>query len=166
MAIAVIFDEGATPQGVLDVKRSINADDYLGRTDVLLNPDLSAVAGEPNDRYWKVVGALVVEMTQPEKDALDAADAAAVDLEIRTAAKGHMDNFEDLGLVLRAEADVIKDEINILRARWNQFTADVAAAGSLADLKVAVAAYPDLDPRTLVQLRASIKSRIDSKDAD
>lgn len=41
----------------------------------LKNPNLSGVSGVPQ-KYWKVVGDTVVEMTQAEKDAVDAAIAA------------------------------------------------------------------------------------------
>jgi hypothetical protein len=51
---------------------------------------------------------------------------------------GNMENWNDVALVLRAFADVVKDEVNILRA-----------------LHV-------LQPRTLPQLRASIVARINS----
>jgi len=39
---------------------------------VLINPDISAVSGLPN-KYWKLDGEdNIVEMTQEEKDAVDA----------------------------------------------------------------------------------------------
>jgi len=44
--------------------------------DWIINPDLSALSGI-DKKYWKVVGDTVVEMTQPEKDAVDATDLAA-----------------------------------------------------------------------------------------
>ncbi len=56
--------------------RSVNTPDYP-TADWLINPDLSALAAV-EQKYWKVVGETVVEMTQPEKDAVDAAEAAAV----------------------------------------------------------------------------------------
>lgn len=56
-------------------KISVNTPDY---SDViwLHNPDLSGVS-EVAQKYWKVVDDTVVEMDQTEKDAVDAAEAAA-----------------------------------------------------------------------------------------
>ncbi|MBT8428494.1 MAG: hypothetical protein KJN79_01140 [Gammaproteobacteria bacterium] len=56
--------------------QSVNTPDYPV-LDWIINPDLSALTGVPQ-KYWKVVGDTVVEMTQGEKDAADAALAAAV----------------------------------------------------------------------------------------
>ncbi len=44
--------------------------------DWIINPDLSALSGVPA-KYWKIVADTVVEMTQTEKDAVDAAAAVA-----------------------------------------------------------------------------------------
>jgi len=52
---------------------SVNTPDY-DPVDWLINPDLSAVAGVPQ-QYWKVENDAVVEMDQAEKDAVDAAMA-------------------------------------------------------------------------------------------
>jgi len=38
---------------------------------VLINPDISAVSALPN-KYWKCIDDALVEMTQEEKDAVDA----------------------------------------------------------------------------------------------
>ena len=60
----------------LQYLQSVNTPDYpVG--DWVISPDLSAVAGVPQ-KYWKLTGDIVSEMTQPEKDAVDAAEAAAV----------------------------------------------------------------------------------------
>jgi hypothetical protein len=50
--------------------QSVNTPDYNAGV-WLINPDLSGVDGVPQ-KYWKVVADTVVEMTQPEKDAVDA----------------------------------------------------------------------------------------------
>jgi hypothetical protein len=81
-------------------------------------------------------------MTQAEKDALDAAIAAALDAATRGGAKAELNGFASLPLLLRAFADVVKDEVNILRALHS---------------------IPD---RTLAQLRTAIDGRIDSGDVD
>lgn len=54
-------------------RKSVNTPDY-DTADWLINPDLSAVLGIPQ-QYWKVEGDSVVEMNQAEKDAVDVAMA-------------------------------------------------------------------------------------------
>jgi len=66
--------------------------------------------------------------------------------------------------LMTAFADIIKDEMNILRGWLTQFKADVAAANNLSDLKTSVAAQPDLPDRTLAQLKTAITARIDKDD--
>ncbi len=54
--------------------RSVNTPDFSGRSDVLINPDISTVraSGAPV-RHWKVsLPDTVLEMTQAEKDLIDA----------------------------------------------------------------------------------------------
>lgn len=65
---------------------------------------------------------------------------------------------------MTAFADIIKDEMNILRGWLTQFKADVAAATNLGDLQTSVAAQPDLPDRTLAQLKTAITARIDKDD--
>ena len=50
--------------------------DDSGRTDFLVNPDLSALEGLVPQRYWKVVGTDVVAFSVAEQNAQDAAEAA------------------------------------------------------------------------------------------
>lgn len=65
--------------GDLLYRTSVNTPDY-NTNDWLVNPDLSGVSGVPG-YYWKVTGTppggQVEEMSQPEKDAVDAARLAA-----------------------------------------------------------------------------------------
>lgn len=77
MAHIVIYDTNTLK--VLDYKMSVNTPDYMGRNDVLFDPVLPT--GIPL-KYLKVDSGQVVEMNQPEKNAIDAAEAqAAVDAE-------------------------------------------------------------------------------------
>jgi hypothetical protein len=142
MALIVIYDEVATPQKVLQVIPSANTPEYSSRSDVLVNPDISALQGIVPLRYWKHDTGSVVEFTQAEKDAQDAAEAAAEVASVRLEAKEQHNDFQPLALYLRAFADIIKDEINILRALHS---------------------LPD---RTLAQLKAAINARVDSGDVD
>jgi hypothetical protein len=151
----VVFDEGADPQrvtGVTGKSENQGTWDDSGRTDYVVAPDLSLLATFTADghfdtyivprRYWKHVAGNIVEYTQAEKDAQDAAQDAAHDASVRSSAKSGLTGFHSEPMLLRAFADVIKDEINILRAEHS------------------------LAARTLQQLRNAIDSRIDSGDVD
>lgn len=139
MANVVIYDE--VTKRVKQYLKSVNTPDYSSRPDVLVNPDVSTLLSIAL-RYWKVVGTLVQEMTQPEKDIVDQEIANARELAIRIGAKAGLDGFGQGSLLLRAFADIIKDEINILRGQHG---------------------LPD---RTLSQLKTAIKNKVDSGDVD
>lgn len=68
--------------------------------------------------------------------------------------------------VLRSILLVVLDEINLLRQRDLDRSADVAAATSLADLKTRWAAEPSLTDRTVQQGRTAIQNKIDAGAAD
>ena len=97
------------------------------------DPDLSAVVGV-DPIYWKVEADQFVEMTQQEKDARDAEIVAADLVRDREIAKREIDNK----IILRAFAEVIMDEINILRGQHG------------------------LAERNLSQLVTAIKAKIDT----
>lgn len=149
MANVAIFDELATPQHVTQVLISVHTPDYSSRTDVVINPDLSLLEGIVPRKFWKHEAGAIVEWTQAEKDAKAAADAAAQAaaeaarlVNIRTEAAAGLNEFEVSPLLLRAFADIIKDEFNILRALHG---------------------LPD---RTLAQLRTAIKNRVNDGTVD
>jgi len=58
----------------IDYRKRMNTPDFPSGT-WLINPDLSALSSVAQ-KYWKVVSETVVEMTQTEKDAVDASDDA------------------------------------------------------------------------------------------
>lgn len=95
-----------------DYRVSVNTPDFPV-ADWFHNPDVSAVAGVAI-RYWKVGTNPVQEMTQTEKDAIDATLLAAEKAAAKAAADSAIDGFS--GYSLRAIAQLIIDEINILRA--------------------------------------------------
>jgi hypothetical protein len=99
-----------------------------------------AVLNSIINKYFKVSSGVVIEMTQQEKDDLDADEASTLDTNQRTSAKAQFDGVG--GLALRALCEIIISELNILRTTH-----------SLAD-------------RTLAQLKSSIQSKIDSGDVD
>ncbi len=83
-----------------------------------------------------------VEMTQGEKDAVDAVLVIALNLQQRETGKMTVDSPIGQGKLERAVAEIIRREINILRAQHG-----------LAD-------------RTLAQLKTQVKSEIDSGNVD
>ena len=143
MALIVQYDPSSTPVAnqVTLIDPSGDTSQYSGQSNTLINP-ASGVPGGVAMKFLKVVGSDVVEMSQAEKDSIAAEEAAALIVSVRGGAKSSLDQFESYGLLLRALADIIKDEINILRAEHG-----------LAD-------------RTLAQLRTAIKNRIDSGSVD
>jgi hypothetical protein len=66
----------------------------------------------------------------------------------------------------RAIVLVLLDEINALRDWITQYKAAVAAAGSLAALKTATAALPNVPQRTPQQARTAVLNRMDTADPD
>lgn len=120
-------------------------------------------------RYLKWDNGLA-EMTQAEKDAVDAQVELNRDQIMRASAKSRFDgNYSsDFGspVAMRALVKVLLDEINILRA-WNQdFKTVVAGANNLADIKTGVAGLQDTPDRTLAQAKNAIGNAIDNKDVD
>ncbi len=95
------------------------------------DPDLSAVL-DVDPIYWKETSGVFSEMTQLEKDIKDAEIVTANMVRDIHIAKRRIDDER----VLRAFAEVVVDEINILRAEHN------------------------LNARTLSQLVTAIKAKI------
>ncbi len=163
----VVFDEAANPQKVLSVTGPSENEgpwNASGRTDFVVDPDLTAVSGIDR-RYWKHEAGSIVPMTAGEQSAQDAADAAALTASRRQFGKDTLDDATQ-GILLRAFADIVKDEFNIVRGWTRDFQTEVAAATNLADFKARVATLPTLNDRTLAQLRAAIQARIDTGNVD
>ena len=159
MATLVFFREGASPEQVTSIHTRADPAPFRTRTDVLVSPDLAGlITFDENSevdtflvpkKYWKHVTGSILEYTQAEKDAQDAAEideAAANETArldgIRSDAAGGLNDFDVTPLLLRAFADILKDEINTLRA---------------------LHALPD---RTLGQLRTAITNKVNSGDVD
>lgn len=88
------------------------------------------------------MGSRVIPIPPAEvADMIQAAQDAAI-IETRSAAQSRIDAFEEIGLVHRAFAEVVKDEINILRAEHG------------------------LSLRTSQQLKNAIKNKIGAGDVD
>lgn len=165
MSNVAIFDPSATPQRVLEYLLSVNTPDYVSRPDVVINPDVSSLLNVPI-KYWKHVTGNIVEMTPAEKLALDSEEMTSFTWSIREGGKTLLDSKIGEAILLRALADIIKDELNLVREWFESFKAQVALASSLADLKTRVAGLPAMPDRTLAQLRTAIKTRIDTGSVD
>ncbi len=103
--------------------RSVNDPDYPTAT-WIHNPDLSAVTGF-DAKYWIITGDVVTLMDQAARDAVDAA-------ELETAKDLISDQLDAAMTITRAFAEVILDEINVLRGQHS------LSARTLAQLKTAV----------------------------
>lgn len=77
---------------------------------------LTAVQAIPH-KYRKWNGSAIVEMTQAEKDTVDAAEAAARTQALRTEAQQALGQTrDDRSLIIRALGLVVLDEVNAIRA--------------------------------------------------
>jgi hypothetical protein len=132
----------------LEYRPSVNTPDFPTET-WLHNPDMSAVIGVLQ-RYWKIAGSAVIEMTVPEKSAVDAALASAALASAKSVADTAIDGLG--GYNLRALAKLIVDQLNLLRndvVGTTTFAFDPAnladAAGlTKADITVIGAAFGDM----------------------
>ena len=106
-------------------------------------PDLSAVEGVPN-RYWKITGDVVNEMTQGEKDTVD---MQALN-DSRDAIIAEIDNLES---IIRALTKILVSEINILRQQFNATTGEVQ--------QLTTTTFAD---RTLSQVRNQLRNDLGS----
>ena len=138
--------------------RSVNTPDY-NPVDWIINPDLSAVEGFPSI-YWTITGDVVTLQNQSERDATDAAIAAALITDQKTEAEQLHDDVEALSRALRAVVLLTVGELNALRTQWRDFQIGVANSNNLSQLKTEVAALPSLEDRTYQQARTAIGNNI------
>ena len=103
------------------------------------DPDLSAVVGVPS-MYWIVTGDVISEMSQVEKDAVDAQL-----LEDRY--DSIIQDIDNLESILRALVKLIVSEINILRQQFNTTTAEIPQATDT-----------NFTDRTLEQVKAQLRN--------
>ncbi len=133
----VIFDEGADPQRVTAYRKFVHTPLYLGRSNVLINPQLNAVEGVPR-KHWKVVGNSVVEWTQAEKDAQATAQATANELATREGAKARLVGFSPEALLERARTAVMVDHLNTIHAVPNVALSPLTVEGVTAAIDAKV----------------------------
>lgn len=155
MANVAIYDE--ENDRIIDYKKSVNTPDYQNRADVLINPDVSALAGVPI-KYWKHSGGAVVEMTQSEKDALDQAEADAQLAALKQSAKDYVDSGNDSDRrMIRALAWVIFNSMVETRNKVNEIITEINRNPTIN-----VDALPN---RTWQQLKKAVKNEIDTESA-
>lgn len=174
MPSIIRFLNGQTPQQVTEFRNSVDPALYQGQPDIKVytdtsNPtevDVKALVDANPLRYLKVVGEAVEVMTLAEKNAVDAAIAAALLAAQRSGAKNLFDSAAQEGKILKALILVLIDEINALRTRDRDRAVDVSNSTSLADLKTRWAAQSSLSDRTAAQARTAIRNHIDNGDSD
>jgi hypothetical protein len=140
MADVLIFDPHSTPvpnRGI-ELRRSVHTPDYENRADAIINPVLPE--GVPL-RHLKVSGGLVLEMSQEEKDSMAAADLATSAASQTAETKNLFDRDSIEGRLVRALLEVLRDEINSVRA--------VPIVG--------------LGARTKAELRVALRNKIDGQ---
>ena len=106
---------------------------------------------------------------QPVIDAFDwsqAAQDAYDNVRARTRATNLTSNPISEMKAQRAFALVSLDEVNVLRAWLASFKTEVAAAATLADLKIRVATLPATPARTPAQLKTAVNNKIAAGEAD
>ena len=90
--------------------KSVNTPEY-DVADWIINP----VVPNTDSKYWTITGDVITEMSQGEKDAVDAAETAARVAQIKQQLKDRFDQEDDntkaLGLLMLELYDLIKAEI-------------------------------------------------------
>lgn len=115
-------------------------------------------------KFADVGGNTVRNAIQAEIDAFAPAQSDDEDLQDAAGASALFLTHPRNRKLMTAFADIIKDEMNIVRGWTLSYKAEVAAATSLGDLQTRVAGLPDLADRTLAQLKTAIQNRISEDD--
>jgi len=107
----------------------------------VVNPDLSAVTGEPN-RYWKITGDVVTLMDAGEQAAVDSAISSAETLDRRNDAEAEPDITQDFENVrVRALIELLNKRDNYLTNRiielQNRVQAMLDSSGNVANMRTA-----------------------------
>jgi hypothetical protein len=137
----------------LEFMRSVNEPLYPEPT-WKHSPDMSQVVGvEPRFWKWDAIADRPIPMTAPEQAAVVSTKLNAA----RDAAVERLTVQEDL---LRAFMLLVLSEFNAHTAKVNAILSAIDAATTLANLKTAIAAIPDLPVRTEQQLRTAIRNNL------
>jgi hypothetical protein len=151
--------------------RSANTPDFPS-ADWLINPaSFATLDGTVAPKYWKVVGADINEMTQPEKDAVDAADAAALTAGNRAGAVAVVDAVDSLGVETRAMIELHNQRLNycINRIEELQTALDAmkASSGPADNIRAAIpASWLATATRTKAEAITAYKADINAGNQD
>lgn len=173
MANVIIFD--VLTNRAKEYFANVDPAGFLSQPDALVFTDqteqkadsvASLLSAVPVKYIKKVGNPQIAEMSEAEKITVEL-ESAFQDVNFsRSSAVNALGLHSPNPILLRALADILKDEINILRGWLVSFKAQSAAATSLADFKARVATLPDTPDRTLSQLKTAIINRINSGGVD
>lgn len=97
-----------------EYRTSVNTPDFPVEN-WIINPDISSLI-ETDTKYWVIEGDTVRDMTDVEKDVVDAAEASAAEAAAKIAAKAVIDGVDPvMNKTLTAIAEVIQDELQALK---------------------------------------------------
>lgn len=117
-------------------------------------PDLSAVLGQPT-KYWVISGDVV--------SLADAATIAAIDAaELAVRRDRLADEMTAADTYARNFALIVLDEFNGVSSTLNSILTQISAATNLADLKSRIQAIAPRPIRTVAQLKAALRNRMNT----
>lgn len=105
------------------------------------------------NQYRKWVTDHIEEMSQPEKNAVDAALLGS----LRDAAIQQLDQIED---VIRAFMLVVLDQVNEHSGRIVGILDAIDQGANLTAIKTAIAAIQNIPQRTVAQMRSAIRAKL------
>ena len=143
-----------TNRTTLEYRRSVNDPDYPDPPWLHNSPQADALyeGGVPT-KYWKISGDVVSEMTQTEKDAVDATERDAQ----RDNVSNEIDRVED---IVRALALTLLDELNNHADKMNEILDAADNATNLADFKARMGAISNYPQRTIAQLKTVLRNKL------
>jgi ribosomal protein S11 len=141
--------------------QSVDTGKYSGQSNTLINP--SVPAGVVAD--WKVSGTNVVVLDGNDLAAIAASDAAAVAAKVATQQRqaktnvlNGIDDYLEDGRTFRAFAELVMDELNILRGQVQLARTNTAAFQSSTN-RTSV----PLGDRTTAQLRSAMINKLQAQ---
>lgn len=119
---------------------SVNTPDYP-LIDWIHDPDLSSVIGW-DSKYWLITGDIVSLMSEAERDAVDASEAAQLVIDNRTDAVSQIDESTSIGVHQRAMIELLNKRdnyiINRITELQNALDAIKASTGPADNIRAAL----------------------------
>ena len=162
---------------------SVNDPEYADPPWLVVPPgsENEAVIAAVPTQYRKIAGDVISEMTQAEKDAVDAATVAA----IRDDVAGRLDELEDITRALesygknsiplyviygkdsRREPLILPeiitpriDELNGRASTWNAILDAANASSNYSAFRSAVGSIPNYPQRTIAQMKTGVRNKL------